>query len=127
MADGTVRLWALLTPVLAAGGPVNSVTFAPGGTTLAVGGPGLELRDPGSATMTAAAPVGGTLVNTVAFRPCGASAGGTMLARAGVRLWDTSPAAAACAVCAIAARPLSRVGWARYLPGRRIDPPCPRR
>jgi len=70
-ADGTVRNWALPTPVLLARGPVNSVAFSPDGGTLAVGSRDLELWNPARRTMTAAAARPGTFVNAVAFSPGG--------------------------------------------------------
>ena len=41
-----------------------------------------------------------------------------------VRIWDTSPAAAAAAVCADAGQPLTRTEWASDIPARPYDPPC---
>src|SRR6266851_5380028 len=70
-ADGTVRNWALPTPVLLARGSVNSVAFSPDGGTLAVGSRDLELWNPARRTMTAAAARPGTFVNAVAFSPGG--------------------------------------------------------
>jgi WD40 repeat protein len=60
----------------------------------------------------------------VAFGPGGhtlaaGSADGT------VRLWDTSAAAAAQAVCASAGQQLTRLEWASYVPGLSYRPPCP--
>jgi hypothetical protein len=62
-------------------------------------------------------------VYSVAFSPSGGalaagSADGT------VRLWDTSPATAAAAVCADAGQPLTRLEWATYVPGLAYRPPC---
>ena len=34
-----------------------------------------------------------------------------------MRLWDTSPVAAAAVVCADAGQPLTRLEWANYVPG----------
>ncbi|MGI8449604.1 MAG: helix-turn-helix domain-containing protein [Streptosporangiaceae bacterium] len=77
-ADGLVRLWTLPTPVLRAGGAVNSVAYGDQGHLLAVGGPGLQLWDPLTRTLLAAALVpgpAGVAVNAVAFL-----AGGSTLA-----------------------------------------------
>ena len=77
-ADGLVRLWTLPTPVLRAGGAVNSVAYGDDGRLLAVGGPGLQLWDPITRTLLAAALVpgpAGVAVNAVAFL-----AGGSTLA-----------------------------------------------
>jgi WD40 repeat protein/transcriptional regulator with XRE-family HTH domain len=101
-ADGNVRNWTLPTPVLLAGGPVNSVAFSPGGGMLAVGSQELELWNPARRTMTAAAPVPGTFVNAVAFQPGALAPGGRLLA-AGygdgmVQLWHVAGDGAATAL-----------------------------
>ncbi|HWG62724.1 MAG TPA: helix-turn-helix domain-containing protein [Streptosporangiaceae bacterium] len=70
-ADGAVRTWALPTPVLRAGGPVNSVAYRPDGRLLAVGGTALELWNPLTRTQIAARTIPGTNVNAVAFAPGG--------------------------------------------------------
>jgi WD40 repeat protein len=62
-------------------------------------------------------------VYSVAFSPSGrvvgaGSADGT------VRLWDTSPAEAAVAVCANAGQPLTRLEWDNYVPGLAYQAPC---
>ena len=75
-ADGMVRDWILPTPVLDAGGPVNSVAYAPGGRLLAVGGNRLQVWNPASRSQLAAAAVpgaAGTIVNAVAFSRAGTS------------------------------------------------------
>jgi WD40 repeat protein len=77
-ADGLVRLWKLPTPVLLAGGAVNSVVYGDHGRLLAAGGPSLQLWDPVTRTLLAAARVpgpAGVAVNAVAFL-----AGGSTLA-----------------------------------------------
>jgi WD40 repeat protein len=62
-------------------------------------------------------------VYSVAFSPSGAGlAAGNSDGK--VRLWLTSPTAAAAAVCATGAVPLTRAEWVSYAPGRRYDPPC---
>ncbi len=74
-ADGEARIWALPGPVLPAGGPVNSVAFAPRGRLLAVGGSRLEMWDARRRTRTVrrgAAP-GAGIVNAVGFSPGGTS------------------------------------------------------
>jgi WD40 repeat protein len=88
-ADGTVRLWALPPPVLAAAGGVNSVAFSPGGGQLAVGGQDLEIWNPRTRTQEAAATVPGTFVNAVAYaRPTGLLATG--YGNGGVQLWRSA-------------------------------------
>jgi WD40 repeat protein len=77
-ADGLVRLWTLPTPVLRAGGAADSVAYGDDGQLLAVGGPSLQLWDPITRTLLAAALVPGpanVAVNAVAFL-----AGGSTLA-----------------------------------------------
>jgi WD40 repeat protein/transcriptional regulator with XRE-family HTH domain len=90
-ADGTVRNWMLPSPVLVAGGEVNSVAYSSGGTMLAVGSQDLELWNPATRRMTAAAPAAGTFVNAVTFQP-GESSGISRVLAAGygdgqVQLW----------------------------------------
>ncbi len=92
-ADGEARIWGLPSPVLPAGGPVNSVAFAPRGGLLAVGGSRLEMWDARRRTELSAVapPAGAGIVNAVGFSP-----GGTVLA-AGyddgqMQLWRISPA-----------------------------------
>jgi WD40 repeat protein/transcriptional regulator with XRE-family HTH domain len=88
-SDGHVRLWTLPTPVLRAGGPVNSIAYGDDGQRLAVGGTTLQLWDPVTRTQLAAAAVpgpAGTLVNAVAFL----SGGSTVAAGYGdgkMQLW----------------------------------------
>jgi len=41
-----------------------------------------------------------------------------------VRLWDTSPVAAAAAVCANEGQPLTRLEWETYAPGMGYRVPC---
>jgi WD40 repeat protein/transcriptional regulator with XRE-family HTH domain len=91
-ADGLVRLWTLPTPVLQAGGAVNSVAYGDDGRLLAVGGPSLQLWDPITRTLLAAALVPGPAgvdVNAVAFL-----AGGNTLAAGyndgDLQLWKIS-------------------------------------
>ena len=75
-ADGHVRDWMLPTPVLRTGGPAYSVAYSHSGHLLAVGGLDLQLWDPMTHTLLAAARVpANTDVNPVAFSP-----GGTTLA-----------------------------------------------
>ena len=69
-ADGKVRTWVLPTPVLRAGGAVNSVAYGDDGRLLAVGGPDLQLWDPvtrGELAAVAAPGPAGTIVNAVTF------------------------------------------------------------
>lgn len=141
-ADKTVRLWRLAgpagprplgKPLTGPDGYVYSVAFSPDGRTLAGGVTDGTLwlwnvADPAtpalitSLTDTASA---SAHIYTVAFGP-----GGTTLAAGSsdgvVRLWDIQPAAAASAVCATAAQPMTRAEWATYAPGRPYDPPCRR-
>jgi WD40 repeat protein/transcriptional regulator with XRE-family HTH domain len=70
-ADGLARIWALPTPVLVAGSPVNSVAFGARGSLLAVGDRDLQLWNPGTRKRLTAGPVPGTFVNAVAFAPGG--------------------------------------------------------
>jgi WD40 repeat protein len=71
-ADGLARIWTVPTPVLRAGGPVNSVAYSPAGGLLAIGGTNLQLWNPARRTMlTSGAPPAGTIVNAVAFAPGG--------------------------------------------------------
>ena len=91
-ADGMVRNWNLPTPVLAAGGPVNSVAYSPGSRLLAVGGDsGLQVWNPATRRQLAAAPgPAGTIVNAVAFSPVGTS----LAAGYGdgmIQLWRVAP------------------------------------
>ena len=81
-ADGTVRNWMLPSPVLLAGAAVNSVAYSPGGAMLAVGSQDLELWNPATRRMTAAAPppVAGTFVNAVTFQPGGPTGASRVLA-----------------------------------------------
>jgi WD40 repeat protein len=62
-ADGVVRTWALPTPALLTGGPVNDLAYAPGGL-LAVASTDLQLWR--GRALIAAAGVGKTFVNAVA-------------------------------------------------------------
>jgi WD40 repeat protein len=77
-ADGLVRLWTLPTPVLRTGGAADSVAYGDEGRLLAVGGHSLQLWDPLTRSLLAAALVPGpanVAVNAVAFL-----AGGSTLA-----------------------------------------------
>jgi WD40 repeat protein/transcriptional regulator with XRE-family HTH domain len=90
-ADGTVRLWSLPGPVLAAAGSVNSVAFRPGGGQLAVGSTDLELWNPHTRAEIVSAPAPGVadIANAVAYAP-----GGDVLSvgygNGSVQLWDTA-------------------------------------
>ena len=73
-ADGYVRDWRVPPPGLLTGSPANSLSYRPGGATLAVGDAGLQLWNPATRTLTATAGIpGGThnFVNAVAFSPGG--------------------------------------------------------
>jgi WD40 repeat protein len=72
-AGGTVALIALPVPVLAAGMAPDSVSYGPGGTTVAVGGSTVQLWNTASRTLTAAQPL-----------PAGVHAGSTAFSSAGV-------------------------------------------
>ena len=89
-ADGTVRLWPVPPPVLAAGGPVSGITFGPGG--LAVASPGLRLWN--TVTHQRAGPV--QVTAGVTPEAVASSAGQHELATAGsdgsVRLWTYTAA-----------------------------------
>ena len=91
-ADGRVRTWVLPTPVLRAGGAVNSVAYSHDGRLLAVGGPDLQLWDPvtrARLAATAAPGPAGTIVNAVTFL-----SGGTTLAAGysdgDLQLWEVA-------------------------------------
>jgi WD40 repeat protein len=72
-ADGLARIWTLPSPVLLAGGAVNSVAFSPDGGMLAVGAADLELWNPVTRQRLAAGqvpvpgPAASRFVNAVAF------------------------------------------------------------
>ena len=93
-ADGMVRDWILPTPVLDAGGPVNSVAYSPGGRLLAVGSNGgLQIWNPARRTQLAAAAApgpAGTIVNAVAFSPVGTSLA-TGYGDGKIQLWRVAP------------------------------------
>jgi WD40 repeat protein/transcriptional regulator with XRE-family HTH domain len=95
-ADGYARAWPLPDSQLPVDSSVNSVAFGAGGRTLAVGAGDLQLWNPATHTLTAAAAIPGappsTIVNAVAFAPAGNllatgySDGQIQLWRAGQRL-----------------------------------------
>ncbi|HEY1616600.1 MAG TPA: helix-turn-helix domain-containing protein [Streptosporangiaceae bacterium] len=136
-ADHTVRLWQVTDPAhpVPAGAPLTGptgylygVAFGPGGHTVAAASTDgsvwlwhLPASGRPALTATLTGPAGH--VYSVAFSP-----DGTQLAAASadgsVRLWDTSPAAAAAAVCAGAGQPLTPGEWASYVPGVAYHRPC---
>jgi WD40 repeat protein/transcriptional regulator with XRE-family HTH domain len=88
-ADGTVRLWTLPPPVLAASGGVNSVAFEAAGRRLVVASQDLEVWDPRTRTEVSSAAVPGTFVNAVAVAPrSGLLAAG--YGNGGVQLWSAA-------------------------------------
>ena len=124
-ADGMVRNWILPTPVLDAGGPVNSVAYSPGGRLLAVGdNGGLQIWNPASRTQLAAAAApgpAGTIVNAVAFSPAGTSLA-TGYGDGDIQLWRVAPA-----WHAGPAQPAPRGPEIQHRPGgvRRVQPRRP--
>jgi WD40 repeat protein/transcriptional regulator with XRE-family HTH domain len=136
-ADKTVRLWsvsdparprALGVPLVGPTSYVYSVAFSPNGKTLAAGVTDgtvwlWNLAIPAQPSLIATITGPNGHVYSVAFSHSGrviaaGSADGT------VRLWDTSPAAAAVAVCANAGQPLSRLEWKTYAPAIAYRAPC---
>jgi WD40 repeat protein/transcriptional regulator with XRE-family HTH domain len=110
-ADGTVSLWSLPPPVLLAGGPVNSVAFAPSDRMLAVGSQNLQLWDPSRhALLASVTPPGATFVNSVAFAP-----GGQLVAAGygdgSFQLWRPPGAAAGAPVKATASGTIESVAF----------------
>jgi WD40 repeat protein len=92
-ADGMVRNWILPTPVLAAGGPVNSVAYAPGDRLLAVASNRLQVWNPASRSQLATAVVpgpAGTVVNAVAFSRIGTSLAAGY-SDGDIQLWRVAP------------------------------------
>jgi WD40 repeat protein len=71
-ADGTVSLWALPAPVLVTGNAPDAVAYSPDGTTIAVGGRGVQTWNAATHALTAARPLPGTTIaNALAYSPDG--------------------------------------------------------
>jgi WD40 repeat protein/transcriptional regulator with XRE-family HTH domain len=71
-ADGTVSMWTLPSPELAAADKTTMVAYSPNGATLAVGGQDVQLWNAASRTHVATHPLAaGMVVNGLAFSPDG--------------------------------------------------------
>jgi WD40 repeat protein len=69
-ADGTVSLWSLPTNVLMTGDPPTNVAYAPDGSTLAVGGSGVQLWDAATRSLLASRALPpNEYTNATVFRP----------------------------------------------------------
>ncbi|MGQ0776977.1 MAG: WD40 repeat domain-containing protein [Pseudonocardiales bacterium] len=138
--DSTVRLFDITDPAQPQPvgepltGPTNyvySVSFTTDGTTLAAAATDntiwlwdLHQRDKATPIATLTAPTGS--VYTVDFQP-----GHDVLVAGGASetawLWHTDPEQAAAYICATIGDPITEQEWARYVPGRSYQPPCPTR
>ncbi|WP_034213781.1 WD40 repeat domain-containing protein [Actinoplanes subtropicus] len=138
LADSTVRLYDISHPArprpVAAplSGPtdyVYAVTFNDDGSLLAAAATDGTMwlwntahRDTPTLDAELTLPTGS--LYTAAFRP-----GSDMLAAGGandtVWLWHTDPAQAAALICTTSGEPMTRAEWAKYVPGRDYQPPCP--
>ena len=138
---GRVRLWDLATHQQVAtplingpGSPVSSLAFNPHGKTLAIGGydgsiwlQDVATRQPGRPVTTSS-----FTVYSVAFSPDGKTLASGIIAGT-VRLWNVATPSHSLAdttnlvryLCALAARPLTRAEWARYVPHLPYQPVCP--
>jgi hypothetical protein len=138
---GTVWLWDLATHQQVAtplingpGSPVSSLAFNPHGKTLAIGGydgsiwlQDVATRQPGRPVTTSS-----FTVYSVAFSPDGKTLASGIIAGT-VRLWNVATPSHSLAdttnlvryLCALAARPLTRAEWARYVPHLPYQPVCP--
>jgi transcriptional regulator with XRE-family HTH domain len=138
---GTVWLWDLATHQQVAtplingpGSPVSSLAFSPHGKTLAIGGydgsiwlQDVATRQPGRPVTTSS-----FTIYSVAFSPDGKTLASGIIAGT-VRLWNVATPSHSLAdttnllryLCALAARPLTRAEWARYVPHLPYQPVCP--